>query len=392
MVSRDSSEIDEAYPAGCAVRKRLLPFVGHWMSGIARAQLLRRLGHVSLPQSVRIYSFSTWVVDEVAARLFKYERSLLMKPENNFPRAFIDLARLGRTDWRSIGLTFLLVKFLAIFFSLVSVVALALPIFSEHRLLHIPDTDKVPVYAAAEAAASVFGFWLACRKILRRPFRSLISVDMTFNIRRCFLGGALYLAANVVSFLAVAIFALMRTGAWVIMPGHLEWPNQNDQVVESIGMLIVIPFMAFVEELFFRAWLTQTVGRYIRSVTTVVVLVSLIFAAYHTQYDWRGKALVMIAALGFSALSLRDQRLELAVGAHSMMNICATLHILFFTGPRLLAHTPAATFDWCVLLILKGALPFALMYLWLQKTGAWFAPTDACLVSRDDVQPARMGS
>ncbi|MFT4510597.1 CPBP family intramembrane glutamic endopeptidase [Caballeronia sp. 15711] len=152
-------------------------------------------------------------------------------------------------------------------------------------------------------------------------------------------------------------------------------------------MLIVIPFLAFAEELFFRAWLTQTIRHYIRSTIIVVALVAVLFAAYHTQYDLREKMLMVVSSLGFSALSLRDQRLELAIGAHSMMNVCATLQVLFFTGPLPQAQVPATMLDWCTLVILKGALPLVLMYGVLQKTGGWSAPTDARLASPDEVQP-----
>jgi hypothetical protein len=56
-------------------------------------------------------------------------------------------------------------------------------------------------------------------------------------------------------------------------------------------------------------------------------------------------------------------RFELAIGAHSMMNICVVLQILLFTGPLPHVQTSATvtTFDWLFLVILKGALPFALM-------------------------------
>jgi len=309
-----------------------------------------------------------------------------MTPENSFSRAFVDLAKMGRTDWRSIALTILLVKFLSVLFVVVSVTVMLSPTLSEHRLFHIPNADKI-VFDAMEATACILGFWLACKKILRRPFRSLISTDMTFKIRRCLMGAALYLPANALSLIVISLFTSMRAGAWLVPYGRFEWPQHNDQIISSIGMLIVIPFLAFAEELFFRAWLTQTLRHYIRSTITVVALVAVLFAAYHTQYDLRGKMLILVNSLGLSALSLRDERLELAIGAHSMMNVCVILQTLFFTGPLPHVHIPATTLDWYTLVILKGALPFALMYGLLQNTRGWFAPIDTSLSNPGDVQP-----
>lgn len=311
-----------------------------------------------------------------------------MKPTNKFSRAFIDLAKVGRTDWRSVALTILLVEFLKILFDLSSVVALDSPIFPGHRILHIPNADKMVGYRVADAAAYTFGLWLACKTILRRPFRSLISTNMTFDIRRCFLGTTLYLAANAVSLMAISLFWSMRAGTWVLPFHHFQWPFHNEQIAASIATLIVIPFLAFSEELFFRAWLTQTLGHYIRSTIAVVALVAGLFAAYHTQYNLQGKMVVVLSSLGFSALSLRDQRLELAIGAHSMMNVCATLSLLFFTGPESHTQILATTLDLWTILILKSVLPYALMYGFLQKTRGWFAPADGRLASPGEVQPS----
>jgi uncharacterized protein len=144
-----------------------------------------------------------------------------------------------------------------------------------------------------------------------------------------------------------------------------------------MAMLFVIPFAAFAEELYFRAWLTQTIGRYIRSTTTVVVLVAVLFAAFHTQYDLRLKTLIFVNSLGLSALSLRDQRLELAIGAHSMANACVALNLPFFTGPFPRAQIPATLLDFWTLIALKGVLPFALMYGLLQDGSS--RPTLAAL-------------
>jgi len=89
-----------------------------------------------------------------------------------------------------------------------------------------------------------------------------------------------------------------------------------------------------------------------------------------------------------SALSLRDRRLELAIGAHSMWNVCATLQLLFFTGLMPHGQIPATTLDWWAVVIQKGARPYALMYGLLRKTREWFAPTDARVPSPGDVRPS----
>ncbi|MFM0286492.1 CPBP family intramembrane glutamic endopeptidase [Paraburkholderia megapolitana] len=299
-----------------------------------------------------------------------------MKRENEFPRAFIDLAEAGRTNWQSVVLTCLLVQFVVLLFSVTGAIAVAPSVPSGHRPFLISDTDKTVVFPLVEATGYIFGLWLACKKILRRPFRSLVSTDMTFDARRFLCGAVLYFAANVISFVVISIFTSLRCGVWVAIPGHFEWPHDHGLIVRSMVRLLIIPILAFAEELWFRAWLTQTLGHYIRSTIIVVVLVGLFFAHAHSQYDLRLKTLIFANSLGFSALSLRDQRLELAFGAHSMMNVCATLTALFFTGPLPQGHIPETWFDFAALVIFKGVLPFLLMYGLLQKTTGWFVSTD----------------
>lgn len=309
-----------------------------------------------------------------------------MKPENNFSRAFIDLAKMGRTDWRSVALTILLVGLLCIPTNLI---AAFLQIFFAHRLVHIPDSVKTAVFHVVVSTVFIFGLRFICRKILRRPFLSLISTDMTFDIRRCLLGAALCLPANAVSLIAFALFFSIQVGAPLFR--HFEWPH-HDQIVASMGMLIVIPFPAFVEELFFRAWLTQTLGQYIRSTITVVALVAVAFAAAHTQYNLSAKMQVLVDSIGLSALSLRDRRLELAIGAHSMMNVCAMLQALFFTGALPHVQNPVTLLDSWSIVILRGVIPYALMYGLVQKTRGWHVPADARLAIPDDIQPRHLGS
>ncbi|WP_322012604.1 type II CAAX prenyl endopeptidase Rce1 family protein [Paraburkholderia sp. J12] len=316
-----------------------------------------------------------------------------MKSKNEFSRAFIDLAKMGRTDWRSVALAFLIVEFLVALFGITTGIAVAPPVPSGHHPFKVPEADKTIVFPLAESAGYIFGLWLVCVKVLRRPFRSLISTDMTFRIRRFLLGAGLYLVANVISFAAISLFTSLRYGAWIVIPRHFEWPpHEYGLIFESMVKLLIIPILAFAEELWFRAWLTQTLGHYIRSTLIVVLLVALLFAHAHSDYNLRLKTLIFADSLGLSALSLRDQRLELAFGAHSMMNVCAMLMALFFTGPLPQGNVPETSFDFVTLVILKGVLPFVLMYGILQKTEGWFNPIVAHQASLCDVRLRQLGS
>lgn len=289
-------------------------------------------------------------------------------------RAFINLGKMGRSGWRTAISTIFLIASLGLLSTLVTLIFADWTLF--FRNLRAIDVGNIVISGAANPLVCIFGFWLACRTILRRPFRSLISADLTFSIRRCLQGAAVYLCTNVLGLFAMALYASVRCGTWIFPFGHFVWPR-SDQVIAAVFAIIAIPFAAFTEELFFRGWLTQTLGQYIRAPMVNVTLVAVLFAAYHTHYDLKLRTLMLVSSLGLSALCLRDQRLELAIGAHTMMNICVVLQVFLFSGPPpgMRGLTVVTTFDWLFLVILKGAVPLALMYGLLQVTRGWFAPS-----------------
>lgn len=296
---------------------------------------------------------------------------------------FIDLAELGRTEWWAPVLTLLVIAFISILSTLSVLIFTGWSVYFTH---FNAAAQAKGLLTSGGTFVGVLGFWFACKFVLRRPFRSLISVDLRFSVRRCLFGAALFLPVNLMALAAITLYASARYGAWIIPFGHLRLPD-GGQIFAAAAAIVAFPFLAFSEELFFRGWLTQTLRQYLRLRLVVVAIVALAFAAYHTQYDFHTKAMLFAASLGLSALSLRDQRLELAVGAHTMLNICVALEMLFFTGTwHTQTSAPVMTFDWVFLVVLKGTLPFALMYWFLQETNGWFASKRATEVA--DVQHA----
>jgi uncharacterized protein len=145
-----------------------------------------------------------------------------MNMEGFILRMFINLAEIGRSDWRSVVLTFLLVRSINLLFAATSAIVVTSSTFLEHGILYIPSSLRKTIFEVVDAIGYIFGLWLACKKIMKRPFRSPISTDMTFDIRRCFLGAALYFAANAISFMTISLFTSMRAGAWVFTPRQFE--------------------------------------------------------------------------------------------------------------------------------------------------------------------------
>ncbi|MBB2984569.1 CPBP family intramembrane glutamic endopeptidase [Paraburkholderia tropica] len=311
-----------------------------------------------------------------------------MKSNNDFARAFVDLAKLGRTDWRALALTILILALLSAVGTLGSLM-LPIPGMQAYRNLYLHHFSLAlavqNILTDAGGPVGVLGFWLACKFILRRPFASLISVDLKFSAKRFLLGAAIYLPAFMVGVALMWIYARTRFGIWTSPVGYFHPQQDTFSFSGILGLFVeglMIAFMAFGEELYLRGWMTQTLGQYIRAPVAVAVLVAILFAIFHKQYGWSVKMVMFFNSLGFSVLSLRDRRLELAIGAHSMSNIWVTLTPMIFTGQH--SNAKILIPDAVVFALIKSALPYALMFLFLQKTSGWFTPAGERLSNNEN--------
>jgi len=311
-----------------------------------------------------------------------------MKTKNDSARAFIDLARLGRTDWRALALTILILVCLGVVANLGALI-LPIPGMQAFRNLYFHHFSfslaAQNLLTTAGGPVGVLGFWLACKFVLRRPFASLISADLRFSVKRFLLGGGLYLAVYAISLVVMCIYAGLRFDVWSSPIGHFEFqvdPHGNRilQTLSALFLMLGVSFFAFGEELYMRGWLTQTLGQYIRLPFVVVLIVAGSFALLHTQYTWLVKFEMFLTGLGFSVLSLRDRRLELAVGAHSMSNIWIWSKGIIYTGQQHFDFHISFQ-DYIVFDLIKTALPVALMYLVLNVTNGWFVLDNEVAIS-----------
>ncbi len=132
--------------------------------------------------------------------------------------------------------------------------------------------------------------------------------------------------------------------------------------------VLLIPPQAASEELLFRGYLTQALGRIIRSRVLIAATVGLVFGLLH--FNAHGPLTVpyfFVLSLIFSLVSLRDERLELAIGGHTAINLfgfgAANLTVL---GSGIVGLDPGAMpFNWAaiVVLIVNGAIFFGVTRL-----------------------------
>jgi hypothetical protein len=224
-------------------------------------------------------------------------------------RAFIDLAALGRNTAWSYGATALVVVLAPIGFLALAFAAIILA-----AARHLLTTAAAPalILAAAFVSVIVAGIALAwcVARLHRRPWLSLISCGLRLDWRRLAIG------AGVEGALLLMVLGLAR-----LLVHNPVSAGPGMGLPALIGIMLLVPFQAASEEMLFRGYLTQALGRVLRSRGAIAAIVGIVFAALHfNAYGaWTMPYLFGLSLL-YSIVSLRDAGIELTIGAHAATN------------------------------------------------------------------------
>jgi CAAX protease family protein len=168
----------------------------------------------------------------------------------------------------------------------------------------------------------VCGIYLVIRFIHQRPFRTLMTPARSIDWRRLLQGfGVWFVLASLMSVIEALLF-----------PGRYVWTLDMRQFLPFVfPALMLVPIQTSAEELFFRAYILQTVGLRLRNIWVLSAISGLLFGLPHllnpeasVNYPLFG---FYYFAFGFSLayITLREGRLELALGAHAANNLFSVL-------------------------------------------------------------------
>jgi uncharacterized protein len=268
--------------------------------------------------------------------------------------AFIDLATLGRNTAWSYTLTLVAVVLAPIAF-LVLAFASIFVATARHWIAGV--AGSVLVLTAAFVAVIIAGVTLLWRVARghRRPWMSLISCDLRLDWRRLAIG------AGVEGAILLLFVGLMH----VLVGRNAPSGRPGIGLPGLLCIMLLVPFQAASEEMLFRGYLTQALGRVLRSRAIIATIVGVIFAALHADaYGILTMPYLFALSALYSIVSLRDERLELTIGAHAATNwfgvgatnalaigtgavqlgwaalaALAVNGVLFYAGTRLLVRT-----------------------------------------------------
>jgi uncharacterized protein len=301
------------------------------------------------------------------------------------PHHFLDAARSGKTDWWRYGVGITLVMSGFIVMGTIALLVFSLPfVITNARQLSGDDinaklTDFLlgnpsPVGLLANLLPHVCGLAtliLVVSVIHQRSPLSLISPDCQIRWGRVGWGFGVWW------FLMMGIDginAAFEPEAFFLSLRQVNWAAWWSFVPV---VFIFIPLQTSAEELFFRSYLIQGLGLLNRNPLFIYIVGGLMFALPHFFNPemergaiWMGLTYFAMGVFGV-LITVRDNRLELALGEHAANNIYIALisnsKDSALKTPAILMHDdpdPQASF-WVVLAVMT--LAYLLFFVWPKR-------------------------
>jgi hypothetical protein len=265
---------------------------------------------------------------------------------------YLDLAREGRNDWWRYALGVFTIAFFWLVLGYV-------PYF----LLVAGGVESSPLIDFVAINFSIFmmlaGLAVTVRLIHRRPLRSLVTPEARVDWRR----------AGRAALVWAAVAAVIVVAEHLLFPGRYYLSFDPERFLPFLAAVLVLtPIQCAAEELVFRGYAIQGLGLLTRRPAVIAAASSIAFTLPHLvnpEVAQHG-ALVMAAnyfVLGMllTTITLRDGRLELAIGLHASNNVFLAL-MANYEGSALATESvfTAREFDpvYSLVTLIAGALAF----------------------------------
>ncbi len=254
---------------------------------------------------------------------------------------FLDLGRTGKSAWWRylLGGSFVLLGYSVC--GIVSYVVIVV-IAGVVTMGGLPSFDKTTGMAQGiDPIISFVGLnvsflylilftFAVVRLALKRPLLSLITPHTKLDWKRMGVGFATWFCLN----------ALLSLITYLVYPQNFKLSFQMPEYFFLAPVVLFFtPLQCFAEELFFRGYLLQFLGKFNKSILILSILNGFLFTLPHLSNPEMSQGPVPIGlgyfAIGFflSVLTLRTNSIEIAIGAHTANNIFAALVVNYANSP-----------------------------------------------------------
>lgn len=263
-------------------------------------------------------------------------------------QTYLDIARQGKNSWWR----YLLGIFFMLFFGLVGTIVgqLLVSIAFLNIIYYILITnflenfqftqDPIPsylfdyTYTHFPYIFCILVIFITLRWLHQRPFMTLIGADNKFRWQRLFQAFAIWFVIQ-----SILIFI-----SYLIEPGNFEFTFKPVEWFLLLACaLILTPIQTSTEELFFRGYILQGLGLITKQPLILMIINGILFMLPHLANPEVQRGFLWMALYYFAVgvfctlLTLKDNRLELALGVHAANN----LFHLFVTTKDSVMQLPA---------------------------------------------------
>jgi len=228
---------------------------------------------------------------------------------------YLDLALQGRNAWWRYALGVFTIAFFWLVLGYVPYLLLVGAGLSDQLLEYLAVNFSILMMLA--------GLVLAVKLIHRRPLISLVTPEARVSWGRMAQGALVW----------TAIAAIIVAIEHLLYPERYYLSFDAGRFFLFVALVLVLtPVQAATEELVFRAYAMQGLARLTRRPVVLAVVSSLIFTAPHMLNPEVHQYGVLLMAANYFAIgmllataTLRDGRLELAMGVHAVNNVLLAL-------------------------------------------------------------------
>lgn len=242
---------------------------------------------------------------------------------------YLDLALLGRNAWWRYALGVFTIAFFWLVLGYVPYILLAGSVMESSPMLDFVAINFSIFMMLAGLAVTV-------KLIHRRPLRSLVTPEARVDWRRIGRGAWVW-----------AVIA-----AAVVAAEHLLFPeryylsfNLERFLPFLVAVIVLTPIQCAAEELVFRGYAMQGLALLTRRPAVIAAASSLVFTVPHLLNPEVGYHGLLIMAANYFAIglllatvTLRDGRLELAIGLHAVNNVLLAL-VANYEGSALMTES-----------------------------------------------------
>lgn len=248
--------------------------------------------------------------------------------KNNIEHDYYRLGKLGKNEWWRYLLSIFFILFCWFGFSVILGIALSFIILLDNNPITGFDMNSgrlIGVSPLVELAVGLISFipllvslLIAVKFIHGRPISSLITPYSRIDWKRVIIGMLSIIFLVSIGCILEAIF----------YPGRYQFTFNPGEYIKYVPLIVIfIPIQAATEELLMRGYLTQSLNLLTKRPWIAIVITSILFMLLHFANPEVAVDVFLTLAYYFAVgmfmglITLKDNRLELALGCHIGINL-----------------------------------------------------------------------